>query len=341
MPLHRPFPDAWFGAGWRFRLLPHYLWGRDGLETLGGRPVGLDDHERALAQFCVGDGWAPGGGCGNEPRILRSLLARRLLIPVPPRGAVADGPVDLVLSPHVDDAALSLGATIAGAGQPMMVLNIFSRQSYQTGLRVPSDRIDRLAAEEDLLAGEILGYSSLFAGLTGAQDRHGLPLSAVIGCNPADPATRVRLFRDGAMLDAALADLLDRIKAGTRLGRLLVPSAIGGHLDHLLIRQQAPAIAEKLSVTQDRIFLYRDQPYAAHARIPPPSCRPCLVDEHCRVRKHAALLAFATRLRQADIELTVAETAGSGEPLSSMPFSGRIAGEAAGMPFEVGRPGPH
>src|SRR5690606_4277005 len=96
-----------------------------------------------------------------------------------PTGARID---TIILSPHVDDAALSVGLRLAAArGQGRcIVCNIFSDQSYQTGLRVPGSALGAVARAEDRLAGRILGYERCDLGLAGAQDRHGLSLARTL-----------------------------------------------------------------------------------------------------------------------------------------------------------------
>lgn len=305
-------PEAWFARGWGYRLLPHYRWAEDGLETLGGRRVPLSIGERSVAERCRRQVWRPSRGLGGDRlAAVRALIARRILLPIPLPRPWPRGPVSLVLSPHIDDAALSLGAAIAAGTEPVLVLNLFSRQSYQTGLRVPAGLIDMVAQAEDRLAGHILGYRSVFAGLLGAQDRHGLPLSAVIGCDDEDAAVAERVRRDACQLCADIETGLQALASSHRIRRLFAPLGIGGHLDHLVVRSATGAIASRLGVPQCDVHLYRDQPYAAFLA-PPSPLPPKAAGGAAPARKHAALLAFATRLRQREIDLTMASAPSTG-----------------------------
>jgi len=110
-----------------------------------------------------------------------------------------------------------------------------------------------------------------------------------------------------------LRPMLKKIAEGNRIGRLLAPAGLGGHLDHLVVRQQALALADCLGAGPTHVGFYEDLPYAAFA---PPGGRGRWILAAARApalaRKQAALLAFATRLRSTDIAATMAFTASSG-----------------------------
>ncbi|MFN3656727.1 MAG: PIG-L deacetylase family protein [Pseudolabrys sp.] len=288
--------------GGRVVLLPHFKPHCDGLQTIGGRIIALGADDCALAAHCVQErAWTDIAGAPADRLVAAGYLAR-----LPSATAALAGPRALVLSPHIDDAALSLGGWIAtrrGRVPPPLVLNVFSRQSYQSGLRAPAARLDEIARAEDRLAGRILGYERRALGLAGAQDRLGLALREVMGWRASDVAARFR--REIEMLAEAITTAV----AAEPIDRLFAPAAIGGHLDHVLVALAAPRIAAELGVPQSGVSLYEDLPYAAgHMGGGIGAEGRVMRAEHFTAieDKRAALSVFRTRLRAPQVALCLA-----------------------------------
>lgn len=256
-------------------LLPHFSPAPEGVITAGGRRVPLTPEIAAFAaklsvETPLGD--LPASPVGAE-RTLADLVRSGIVIILPPPVAAHPGAgVDLILSPHVDDAALSLGGTLAhhrGDGRRRIVCNIFSDQSYQSGLRAPTDTLAALARAEDELAGRILGYERRDWGLAGAQDRHRLPLARTLDWTEASVRAEARFRREIAGLAARIPALVAREPATDDV-RLFAPSGIGGHLDHLLVRLAMGDLLAAGALDPARTEFYEDLPYAA-ANMPGPA----------------------------------------------------------------------
>ncbi|MCP3055001.1 PIG-L deacetylase family protein [Aurantimonas marianensis] len=294
-------------------LLPHFSPVPDGVITAGGRPLPLDSDMAALARLLTAEtplGDLPATPAGAE-RALADLVRSGLAIVLPPPVAANPGAgIDLILSPHVDDAALSLGGTLAhrrGDGRRRIVCNIFSDQSYQSGLRAPASILAELAKAEDRLAGRILGYESRDGGLAGAQDRHRLPLARALGWTRARVRAETKLCREIAGLAARILALASREPA-TSDARLFAPSGIGGHLDHLLVRLAVGDLLADGALAPETTQFYEDLPYAA-ANMPGPDApagfAPALraLGPPALAAKLSALRVFRTRLRGPQIAL--------------------------------------
>jgi len=123
-------------------VLPHYCVMDDMVYTVRGRPVvNLSKCEIDVLKNC-----ANGKIATSEE--LTPLFEKRLITFVPHEiiAPMQGSESILVLSPHIDDAALGIGALIndlVNNGKRVDVLNIYSKQTYQTGIRVPDDSIDR------------------------------------------------------------------------------------------------------------------------------------------------------------------------------------------------------
>lgn len=144
----------------------------------------------------------------------------------------------LVVSPHLDDAVLSIPGFIRSFirhGQPIVVLTVCSH----------GDDTHRTRRAEDLAALAILGATPLHLGLLDAPWRRGVPPSfrdLVLG--EPDPA-------DAAAVTGPLLECIHTLAPD----RVLLPLAVGEHLDHRIVHAIHPALTTRLG-------FYEDQPYA-------------------------------------------------------------------------------
>jgi LmbE family N-acetylglucosaminyl deacetylase len=160
----------------------------------------------------------------------------------------------LILSPHSDDAAFSLGGALAGGHlpQPCTVLTLFGRSNYARGGFHPTEAIPRISTErraEDQRWAEQTGVNLIYLDLPEAALRHGSHFDTIfapIAPGDALPDTAERAIRDAVQrLDPAL---------------LLAPLALGGHRDHVLVQRAARALADGAG-----LGFYEDLPYAQEA----------------------------------------------------------------------------
>jgi LmbE family N-acetylglucosaminyl deacetylase len=172
----------------------------------------------------------------------------------------------LVLSPHLDDAALSIGGTIArftSAGEPTLVLTITAGSpppgaipsafaaSLHRAWGLGAAEVVALRRREDEAAMTLLGASALRLDLLDAIYR--LPGSydseaALTG----EPAAHDRL-------EIELAAQLARILAASPGALVLAPLAVGVHVDHRLVHRAAIDLARR----GHDVAFYEDFPYAS------------------------------------------------------------------------------
>ena len=144
----------------------------------------------------------------------------------------------LVVSPHLDDAVLSIPAWIA-ARPAVTVLTVFSHGD--------STHIVRRAEDHNALA--ILGAAPLHLGLHDAPIRRNIP-------QDFDHLILTPLAPDDPDAATVLATLTARIR---RLDPtlLLLPLGVGEHIDHRIAHAAHPFFNNKLP-----IGFYADRPYA-------------------------------------------------------------------------------
>lgn len=165
---------------------------------------------------------------------------------------------DVILSPHYDDAAFSLGAWIARHPGGTLV-DIFTRSGFVVGadLGVPdAETVERVSA---IRQAEDRAFSSA----------HGLE---VIELGLEEPSLRGRHSRDRAGVDDDVGQLreplwqvLDRLVAGGGQA-VFCPAAIGGHVNHIATRRVAIDWARARGRLENLRF-YEDLPYAARASV--------------------------------------------------------------------------
>ncbi len=172
----------------------------------------------------------------------------------------------VVLSPHLDDAALSIGGTIArftAAGESILVVTIAAGSPPPGAISSPFaaslhrawglGATDAVAPRrrEDEAAMAILGAEAL------RLDR----LDAVYRCSDRYDSEAALLGEPAAQdrLEIELTADLAPILAASPRALVLAPLAVGGHVDHRIVHRVAIDLARR----RRDVGFYEDFPYAA------------------------------------------------------------------------------
>ena len=158
-----------------------------------------------------------------------------------------------IISPHCDDAALSLGGALAaGALGPVYVINLFTQSDsrrYSRFRRAVTDVAAmseiRLREDRRALAGHVRELIDLDFADTGVR-----------GGGQEDTATGDNRAADRA-LAAEVADALRIALDGLDAGRLYFPCGIGRHRDHVI----AAGIGRDYARAGRQCFFYAERPY--------------------------------------------------------------------------------
>ncbi len=174
----------------------------------------------------------------------------------------------VVLSPHRDDAAFSLGlavdAWLAG-GHTVSVLNCFTQSAYAPYSDIealhPNDRVSFASAvrrREDVAWNKLTGNRLTFHDL----DLLDAPLR--LGCAVDEVLTVEIRAGDRALarVEGAVAKLARKSQEKQVL--LAAPLALGGHIDHRVVHQ---AVLQSLANAPMPVAFYEDLPYAARAGV--------------------------------------------------------------------------
>lgn len=241
----------------------------------------------------------------------------------------------LAISPHLDDAALSVGATLADlaaqgadvhvvtlfAGTPTEPLSAIAR-TFHTNCGLPEgESAVALRIGEDRAAIDELGARAHHCGFLDAVYRRTPDGSWLCGHDRA-------MFDDLPLAQDGLLDELSRevkrILATVTPDLVLTCAGVGDHVDHRLTRA---AVLNAISATGIRSLLWEDLPYAINR--PPATAAPPLTrttPPEAWQRKWRAIAQYTTQIRMlwpADTDWAAelfahAKTRGYGDPAEPM-----------------------
>jgi LmbE family N-acetylglucosaminyl deacetylase len=169
----------------------------------------------------------------------------------------------LVLSPHLDDAAFSLGPLLAQYSKSVrfIVATAFSKSvdspssfalacQLDKGLSVNNDYMG-IRKKEDLGWAEVIGVEAIYGELPEAPHRGYNSAAALFGPLLPEIDVRKHLFE-------WITHLLRLYKPVA----LLSPLSIGNHVDHVLIKETA----ERFNTADADVYFYKDLPYAGDSK---------------------------------------------------------------------------
>jgi LmbE family N-acetylglucosaminyl deacetylase len=151
----------------------------------------------------------------------------------------------VVVSPHFDDAVLSLAGLLTRWGAAATVLTALGGRPAGS---TPASDWDRACGFDD---------AATAAATRAGEDR---TACARLGFTPVHLGGLDRAYRDRTGDDLAeLPGALAGVAGGTPV---LLPAGIGGHPDHIRVRDAA--LAALRAAGHEPVYLYADLPYAAN-----------------------------------------------------------------------------
>lgn len=174
----------------------------------------------------------------------------------------------VVVSPHRDDAAFSLGLSIEAwlrAGHRVEILNCFTQSEY-----APYSDVDSLHGNDKrsfvsaTRRREDIAFNKLTGGRLKITDLDLLDAPLRLACGVEDVLTID--IRSGDRAVARVAGALRKIAEKSQPGQvaLVLPLALGDHIDHRVVHQAA---LEALAEMTLPLAFYEDLPYATRPGI--------------------------------------------------------------------------
>jgi LmbE family N-acetylglucosaminyl deacetylase len=160
----------------------------------------------------------------------------------------------VLLSPHPDDVALSIGGLLQMSRllPPVRIVTLFGRTNFLGTLGFQRDweyATRRRRAEDEAFALRV-GLELLYCDLPEASLRIGQSRDSIFASRS----------RPGAFLTDAITRTVGEIAATIRPAHILAPLGLGWHRDHLATREVAAIVASEV---QACLTYYEDLPYAA------------------------------------------------------------------------------
>jgi hypothetical protein len=185
-------------------------------------------------------------------------------------------PVTIVLSPHMDDAFLSLSSIISNGslGRNILAINVFTttdstiktsaNTDFSTVAKVSNLRMSEELTFADYLLINKINYIPIFLGMKDAAiDAYYGNIAAnsikalppiikdyAKSMNNKHANRRMKDIKIDTILDGLLSQFENNVKA------IVAPIGIGDHLDHVVLRTYAESLGQKT-----KVGLYADIPY--------------------------------------------------------------------------------
>lgn len=169
----------------------------------------------------------------------------------------------LILSPHLDDAAFSLGPLLAQHSKNchFIVATAFTKSvnlpsgfalacQLDKGLSVNEDYM-AIRKKEDAVWAEAIGAEVIYGELPEAPHRGYNSASELFGSLHPEIDVRKQLF-----------EWITHLVYFYKPLALLSPLSIGNHVDHILIRETA----ERFNNAEVPVYFYKDLPYAGESK---------------------------------------------------------------------------
>lgn len=201
----------------------------------------------------------------------------------------------IAVSPHLDDAALSVGASLAAlarGGHDVTVLTCFTRSVPDpTGFALACQTDKGLGRDVDYLALRRAEDSAALAVLGVGQRHLDLPEAPHRGYTSAPD-----LFAGVHDGDDAWRDVLTGL-AGSRADLWLAPQALGSHADHLQVLRAVVAHGHPTAFWRDRPYALRQPDAVAGVDLPASLVEVALdLDDTHRARRAEACACYTTQL---------------------------------------------
>ena len=247
---------AWKRSGEYPILLPHFSIDEQGLVGPLGEKYPLDADLRKVLKLC--DGTRPLSDFDLDTKLMVLYDEGKLVLwrkPLTPRGP--EEQVDtIILSPHPDDAALSAAhLLLASHGESVMVVDVFSQSAWW--------RLSDSAGDLDEIQRVRFAEEQLMCRMADAKLRLlNLPEALLRGRKISEVFSADVDHRDDEVKQK-LADAIQTIAGEHSHAHWYIPMAVGGHIDHRIVRDVARAALKDVRCT-----FYEELFYAAESSSP-------------------------------------------------------------------------
>jgi LmbE family N-acetylglucosaminyl deacetylase len=177
----------------------------------------------------------------------------------------------VVLSPHIDDAFLSMGGTIGKLSKDndILVIDIFGNTTFTVNHTEPELVKEVRTKEDKLNINKILTNQStqklLDLSILDYPDavERGMELSSISDYPRVDSET----IESENYLKQNLVKKIEKIINDTKASTFYIPSCVGEHIDHVIVRESFFDTLKKFDNKKFNIFSYFELPYSLNNKI--------------------------------------------------------------------------
>ncbi|WP_117161172.1 PIG-L deacetylase family protein [Paraliobacillus sp. X-1268] len=168
----------------------------------------------------------------------------------------------LIMSPHIDDAFLSLGGTIhllSSKGVDIKVVNVFSKTNFS--IKPSMTDIQRIRRNEEMLNANLVRNISSNNNID--VEFLGIPDAVMRGhkVNDVLDYPRGNTHMEEYSLKTELVSIIKNLIKTNKKSTIFIPLGIGNHIDHVILRD---AFFESMPTGYNKqvILGYEEQPYS-------------------------------------------------------------------------------
>lgn len=247
-------------------LLPHHALTEKGVRTINGEEVAIEERVKKALGLCNGQRTL--SEVVREAGVSRAELIKaqddglvlfwRTAVPAQ-APAMEHHPHSIIVSPHLDDAALSCGGRMLG-DQAVMVVNVFSKTAWWRFGHGAADaeKIQKCREMEEELVARLSGAAMIGLGLSEAILR-GYGMEQVFD----PPRQEGEVAKADSEASARIRQSVISVSREHPLAHWFLPLGMGGHVDHILARDAAAEALREAGIKPTHLHFYEDLPYAA------------------------------------------------------------------------------
>ncbi|MBS3124678.1 PIG-L family deacetylase [Candidatus Woesearchaeota archaeon] len=225
-----------------YSLLPHYTFNNGTVVFLEREVVPISEEQKrvvaGLKSQQVDD---------RDPAV-STLVNAGIIARVISIAAQKKCPSKIVVSPHSDDAALSMGGHLILNGSDYNIITVFNTCPFSDNFRAyemsPAE-ITECNNKEDVFYARMIGADIVFLNQREALER------------AYDSPFEKKIKRGDAEMIAEVRSQLTALTERANVDSLYFPLSLGNHIDHVILHLMGRSFTEKGC----RIRFYEDQPY--------------------------------------------------------------------------------
>lgn len=226
----------------QYLLLPHYVFHNGTLVFLEREIISIPEEQKKVLDKINSQQFE------DRDHAVSALVRAGIIIRASPIKGQKRSCVKIIVSPHSDDAALSMGGHLILDGLNYKLATVFNTCPFSENFRaykLPPAKVTEYNNKEDVFYASIMGADIVFLNQREALERaYDSPFERKIKISDAKMIAEVQ---------SQLTALTEKANVDT----LYFPLSLGNHIDHIILN----LIGRSFTKNRCNIRFYEDQPY--------------------------------------------------------------------------------